>query len=134
MADGHAAPGNQETTVEIRMNGIEQRVLLLVFTRYTATSLANERAVETLEASDGQVSEFHGPSEEDVFPAWADAFHTVDCGSGRRTRTNNLKELNELLQQGWAIRRMVPMHEGCACLTVLSRRRDDEQHEQEAKS
>jgi len=101
------------------MSNPTQRVFLLVFTRYTHTSFVNEQVVGAAGDGDGQEFTLRGPTEEDVFPAWADESHTVDCGSGHGVRTNNLQELNDLLGKGWSIQRAIPMAEGCSCLMIL---------------
>ncbi|MBT3191926.1 MAG: hypothetical protein HN341_05165 [Verrucomicrobia bacterium] len=98
-----------------------QRVFLLAFTRYTQTVLANERVVESAGDSDDQELVLLGPTEEDVFPAWADESHTVDCVSELSVRTNNLQELHDLIGKGWRIESAIPMAGGCSCLMVLQR-------------
>jgi len=100
------------------MNNPRQRVFLLVFTRYTHTSFVNEQVVG--EAGNGDADhEFRGPTEEDVFPTWADESHPVDCGSGHAVRSSNLQELNALLAKGWCIQSGIPMADGCSCLMIL---------------
>lgn len=97
---------------------VEQKVFMLAFTGYTCSRLANELVAT---GADNTERCFHGPGADDVFPAWTEDVHALDIGKGQVVRTNNMRELNKELAEGWRIRHVVPQHDVCACLIVMER-------------